>query len=361
MPTSYIRSVAGKISLFSFAIITTGIYTAGILFFSTYLNQTAYERSGKPKQIYLPLSARDTISNRCINPSQSPCRPLLGHVRKRFRSGMTPQATQVAISDAYRFVYIKLPKTAGTTVHYGYLLTAMCPIRNANDTRVHHYFNKAAAAPIRANCSEHLFSPSLDKGVKPSGIQKVDVKKLYHYFVFSVVRNPWKRAVSAYEYCHLNMTGSFKQFSTSPQTFGKSCTGNKSLLVNPTYPNFHWHLQSPELCDVSGTNCLVDYIVDLDRLPSMMDEVVRIINERRNKSLPKLPKFSEVALNLNRNDRHSDESAHYEKYYEDCPECIDLIRDFYTEDVSLFGYQYPYWYRWIIHVHIGSFVEYLEF
>lgn len=304
--------------------------------------KTISEEPGRG-QVHLSLDSIDFISNRCIGPqSRIPCRPLLGHVRKRFRPGMTPRAKQVAISDAYKFVYIKLPKTAGTTVHYGYLHTALCPIRNENDSKVHHYFDKAKSAPIRANCPEELLYPSLDRGQMPGGIGTVKVEKLYHYFVFTVVRNPWKRAVSAYEYCSLDMVGSFREFSKAPQTFGSSCTKNKTALVNVTYPNYHWHLQTPELCDLSGKNCLVDYVVDLDRLPEMMDEVIDIINSRRNESLPALPKFSDVALELNRNKRSTKEIADYGRYYKDCPECIDFIGDFYREDVSMFGYDFPY-------------------
>lgn len=256
---------------------------------------------------------------------------------------MTPQSKQVVVSDAYRFAYIKLPKTAGTSVHYGFFNRLICPIRNENDTKVHHYFNKAARAPIRANCSEDLLFPSLDRGKMPGPLNKDIIEKLYHYFVFAVVRNPWKRAVSAYEYCYLNETGSFQQFAQAPQTFGEFCSMNKTIPVKPKYPNFHWHLQSPELCDITGTNCLVDYVVDLDNLPVMMDEVVGIINERRNQSLPVLPMFSDMTLDLNYNrNNHTYEAQFYAKYYKDCPQCEGLIRGFYAEDVSLFGYEFPF-------------------
>lgn len=294
------------------------------------------------KRIHIPLSTPDSITNRCHFSSTTPCRPLLGHVRKRFRGGMVPRAKQITLSDMYKFAYIKLPKTAGTTVHYGYFHSVLCPLRSKADKKVKHYFNAANAAPIRANCSDDILFPSLDHGAMPGGIPTIPVEKLYHYFVFAIVRNPWKRAVSAYEYCKLNKVGTFAQFAKAPQTFGSSCTKNKSMLTKPTFPNYHWHLQVPELCDVTGTNCLVDYVIDVDRLPEMMDEVIGIINERRNMSLPTLPKFSEVALDLNRNKRSADGEHHYAQYYKDCPQCIDLIGDFYAEDVSMFGYQFPY-------------------
>lgn len=299
----------------------------------------AFSKTAHPSR--LPLSVPDTIVNRCHYPSSLtnniPCRPLMGRVRKRFRAGNMPRARQVTISDKYRFVYLKLPKTAGTTVHYGYFHSVLCPMR-PGDKKVKHYFDKAREAPIRANCSDDILFPSLDKGVMPPGISQVRGEKLIHYFVFTIVRNPWARAVSAYEYCTLDMLGSFREFARRPQTFGPSCTLDKVDKNKPTYPNYHWHPLVPELCDPSGTNCLVDYVVDLDNLNPMMDEVISIINDRRDKSLPPLPKFSDVALDLNRN-KNQDK---YARYYKECPECVDWIREFYEEDITMLGYDYPY-------------------
>lgn len=294
-----------------------------------------------PSTTKLSLSIPDTIFNRCLYPSslthKYPCRPLIGPVRKRFRAGIVPRARQVTISDKYRFVYIKLPKTAGTTVHYGYFHSVLCPLR-PGDRKVKHYFNKARAAPIRENCSDEILFPSLDRGIMPPGISSVPGEKLIHYFVFTIVRNPWARAVSAYEYCTLQSLGTFKQFAKRPHTFGPSCTFNKTKINKPSYPNYHWHPLVPEICDSSGTNCLVDYVVDLDNLHPMMDEVISIINDRRNKTLPPLPRFSDVAMDLNRNENQDK----YARYYKECPECIDWIREFYEEDVTMFGYDYPY-------------------
>lgn len=299
----------------------------------------AFSKSTRPT--FLPLTTPDTIVNRCLYPSSLihgyPCRPLIGHVKKCFRSGNLPRAKQVAISDTYRFVYLKLPKTAGTTVHYGYFHSVMCPLR-PGDHKVRHYFDKAQTAPIRSNCSDEILFPSLDKGIMPPSLFSVPAEKLQHYFVFTIVRNPWDRAVSAYEYCSLDMLGSFSEFARSPRTFGHSCTKNKTGTDKPTYPNYHWHPQVPELCDVTGTNCLVDYVVDMGNLNPMMDEVIDIINERRNKSLPALPRFSDVAMDLNRNGNFTD----YARYYRQCPECIGWIQEFYAEDVTLLGYEFPY-------------------
>lgn len=326
--------------LFILLLLITITATLTTLFSTASLNSALI--STKWRRSFIPLARPDTVGNRCLYPASlqpgaQPCRPFLGHVRKRFRAGALPRAKQVAISDAYRFVYLKLPKTAGTTVHYGYFHTVMCPIRQG-DTKVRHYFEKARAAPIRANCSDHVLFPSLDRGGMPPSITAVPGEKLQHYFVFTIVRNPWERAVSAYEYCYLNRVGSFRQFARNARTFGGSCTKNKTMLSKLTYPNYHWHPLAPELCDSTGTNCFVDYVVDMDRLDPMMDEVVRIINEGRDKSYPPLPLFSDFKMDLNRNTN----ASKYARYYKDCPECVDWIREFYEEDVTMFGYQFPF-------------------
>lgn len=314
---------------------------------TTFLSErSSFIFSGKESDepAHLPLSEPDTIGNRCLYPSslssEEPCRPLLGHVQKRFRKGVLPNAMQISYSDAYRFAFIKLHKAAGTTVHYGYLHTVLCPVRDG-DERIHHYFTQARNAPIRANCSEELLFPSLDNARTPPPVdRRKHLARLQHYFVFTVVRNPWERAVSSYEYCGLQKVGEFLKFAQSPLTFGSTCTANKTAVLAgvPEEHNIHWGTQADELCDATGTNCLVDYVVDSSRLSEMMEEVVNVINERRDKRYPPLPKFSDVAMDLNRNDKTDD----YGKYYRDCEDCARLIRQHYIEDVTLFGYEFPY-------------------
>lgn len=295
-----------------------------------------------PSSQHLPLSARDTIMNRCLLSTtytrQKPCRPFLGHVQKRFRSGVLPLATQVVISDAYRFVYLKTRKTAGTTILYGYLRKLMCAPKKG-DKLVEHFWNKTKDIPVRANCSERILSPSLERRKLPPHISRIPLKKLHNYFVFTTARNPYERAVSSYEYCHLRLVGSFREFVSQPLTFGRRCPARP----NETFPevtkaNFHWDPQIQEMCDSTGINCIVDYVVDTSNITMMMDEVVKEINKRRDKLYPPLPKFSDSFKAMNENKKKKS----YRKYYKDCKDCKDLVKEYYLEDVTMFGYEFPY-------------------
>lgn len=288
---------------------------------------------------HVALTQRDTISNRCFltqHESQSmPCRPLLGAVQKKFRTGLLPLATQVVVSDAYRFIYLKTRKVAGTSIFTGYFRAVLCAPKEGDEV-VDNFFGIEPPVPVQKNCSRELLDPPLDQQILPPAIDKIPLTKLHNYFVFAAARNPYERAVSSYEYCALHRSGSFSEFTRNPLSLGSRCGGSASSALGQTLANPHWDPQIQEMCDATGTNCIVDYVVDTDRLAPMMDEVVHRINAGRNMSFAPLPKFSDVGKKLN-----SGMKRNYSKHYRSCPECRQQVFDYYKEDVVMFGYGLP--------------------
>jgi hypothetical protein len=129
-----------------------------------------------------------------------------------------------------------------------------------------------------------------------------------NYFVFTSARYPYEHFISSYRYCNLRVQGSFSEFCRAPTSFGRWCldghaaiAATKMINVSGGTPNAHWAPIYSRLCDPTGTLCPVDYVVNTGRLGETMDEVVSILNERRDVYLPALPMFSAVANDVNRN------------------------------------------------------------
>lgn len=289
---------------------------------------------------HVPLSVHDTVTNRCFlaqhESRTTPCRPLLGVVQKRFRSGLLPSATQVVVSDAYRFIYLKTRKVAGTSIFTGFFRAVLCAPR-AGDPIVDKFFGLAPIVPVRQNCSRVLLDPPLDDMQLPPSIGKIPLAKLHNYFVFAAARNPYERAVSSYEYCGLKSIGTFEQFTRDPRKFGDKCGRSPAPPSKASIANAHWDPQIQEMCDATGLNCAVDYVVDTANLVPMMDDVVSRINAGRNMSYPPLPRFSDMAPTIN-----ARRNRNYSSHYEACPECRRQVFDHYKEDVVMFGYDFEY-------------------
>jgi hypothetical protein len=201
------------------------------------------------------------------------------------------------VSRNHKFVFIHIPKTGGSSV-----TAALAPYLDdpkpvpADDERgwqLDHHVNRKMHEPLR----------------------KLEFELDSDFFVFSFVRNPWTRIVSIY-------------YSVR----AKECSRGKVQLTARDFKLFlrrpdlraHKYSQTYYLRDRSG-NVRTDFVGHFDRLPTGFDVVCSEIG------LPylDLPK---------RNVRPEPLDAR--KLYD--PDSVKLVRDLYLEDITRFGYEFPW-------------------
>ena len=78
----------------------------------------------------------------------------------------------------YKYIYIRAPKSASTSI-----VNALGECGNNKSRNAYH-----------PSCMRH----SWEKDLKPGELEKI----WNDYFVFGFVRNPWRRAFSLYKYIH---------------------------------------------------------------------------------------------------------------------------------------------------------------
>jgi len=204
------------------------------------------------------------------------------------------------ISDKYKCVFIHIPKTAGMSVE-----KMLCK-------------------------SYRRFHQTKPWNIKHGGPMSRHYKKYFNgnndYFKFTIVRNPWDRAVSLFYYekmmvkfnpnarrkkakKYFNKYGDegFSEFITSKGIGWKDVKNSGSL----------WRRQAPFLWGD------YDYICRFENLEKDMKKVCKQLN---------IP-FSEFPW-VNKGDRDTD----YRKYYKE--ESKEIISNLYKEDIDILGYEF---------------------
>lgn len=219
--------------------------------------------------------------------------------------GLTTENDQVLISDEHRFIFIHIPKTAGSSItqvlsphsrqptdYWMNRLLARCGVRtNLLAPPRHRWFRRHTTA--------RRLRPWLPAAVYDS------------YFKFAFVRNPWDWLVSYYHFVlerprhrrhgQIRQLGSFAEFlryECSRRTFLQSrfVTDARGRLIVDYVGRFeHLEADFQRICDRAGLDATL---------------------VRRNQS------------------RHQD----YRDYYD--RRTIDLVAQGYRRDIELFGYAF---------------------
>lgn len=231
-----------------------------------------------------------------------------------------------AISDTYAFIYIKLAKSASSTVLVSFLRPAICPLRAGEEPAIAHYYtNDTAFSPA---CTARQFEPTDSDCMHCHTIPRW---KWLHYFVFTVVRNPIMRALSSYHYCKKPEAGvPFSQWCVNPFAGGGVCGSMAGE------PDVHLAAQTPWFCGSRG-GCIVDYVAHVESLSGDMDAVVTQINKGRTPGVPEMPLFTATshAINVRNTLREAEVSlfAHPDNQH-----CMEALHLWYASDVELLGY-----------------------
>lgn len=164
-------------------------------------------------------------------------------------------------SHAHKFCYIKIAKSASSTMQQSILPDLVCPSLAA-----------AAAHGNASSMKRTIFGcpPMFDTACKrlPDNILQ-----LKDYFVFSVVRNPIDRARSSYFYL-----SQFVRWKGRYPTLQEFCDDPSSLQGKHTGGPSHWEPQILQVVSKEGV-FLADYIGAMEALETTVGDIVAGIDK----------------------------------------------------------------------------------
>lgn len=226
------------------------------------------------------------------------------------------------ISLKERYIFVHVPKTAGTSIKRylaGYDLKRNswpvpdCQSDPTDSKEILHLYSHLTTADLRNALKKH------DSTISSSG-----------FFQFAFVRNPWDRVLSAFFYLSQGGSGSFKDlkrawelkaFNMSFKSFVKDGLCHLIEKMPHFLPQYYWtHKLLGEVP--------LDFIGRYENLQNDLESVMAIIRPGQIFGRDQFPWL--------RRSRSSHE--HYSSYYDD--ETKDRVADFYREDIRLLGYEF---------------------
>jgi len=219
------------------------------------------------------------------------------------------------ISHSKRFLFIHIPKTGGSTLARVLKPAAQTPRRNVLRTTLH-------ALPIRQSPQNAWFEQHDSAAVM---ISKLGSEALGRYTSFAMVRNPFRHAVSHYEFTHKIEFGHLRRHYARDMGF-------EEFLEWRLDGHDHQHMErrtrfvrmADQMFYITGPDgrIAVDRILYKEQLTDALDWLAYTFGVKRPEKLPQLRKQT------------------YPRPVQDylTPRAVDLIQRLYARDFAAFGY-----------------------
>lgn len=201
------------------------------------------------------------------------------------------------ISIRKRFVFVHIPKTAGSSIYQ-----ALRPFNDAPDTDENRHLE------LSAICSRYGYLALENENEVPPNGPQTGLGPLGDFFKFAFVRNPWDRVLSMYCYRLQN------------QEIPPHVSFYEFVMNRRSYP-FGMHREQVALIKDPGRGMVMDFIGRFENLQQDWQEI-----QRRLDISAGLPHFKQT--------RH----RHYRTYYNQ--ELIEEVSRMYPQDIELLEYQF---------------------
>ena len=214
------------------------------------------------------------------------------------------------ISYEHECIFVHIPKTGGTSIENMIWTQSERNVRHLCQGLVDSFNNKYQSGGL-----QHLLSWQIREEI---GVEFFD-----KCFKFSVVRNPWDKAVSQYEY--MKEREDLRDFIGMKRN--EEFRTYRELIQTKTH--VQWEHQYRFVFDENGEQ-LVDY---LGRFENFNEEVEFIMTRLG---------LDRGMFGFKRKIPHAKKSnrRHVSSYYD--KESFEMVREYYKMDVELFNYELTY-------------------
>ncbi|HLV40541.1 sulfotransferase family 2 domain-containing protein [Xanthomarina sp.] len=212
------------------------------------------------------------------------------------------------ISHKHKFIFIHIPKCAGSSIRDFYFDTPKLDWRQPNYELLYGW------CPERRIHLQHATPKEL---IETNLIQK-DVWD--EYFKFAFVRNPWGRAYSDYKWIMLDskVKDSFKNFIQKKGAFEK-------LLNDKSVKEYRGDHLRPQIEYFGDKDYPLDFIGRFENLQEDINKINDILNIAHS-------------FNVHSKNNTKNKLSHYSKFYTDSNKKI--IDNVYLEDIVALNYRF---------------------
>ncbi len=203
-----------------------------------------------------------------------------------------------------KLIFYRIPKNASTSIyeHLG----------NSNVIKAHE---KQISDKADQRIYKNIFQTSHSK---PNELKSFGLFDTSDYFSFVVVRNPWDRMVSMYNFFLINKELFEKTYDMKKQDFLSFC----NLIKDRKDDKFF--IASDKQVDWLDSDNPPNQIIRFESLQEDFSEMIKEINL--------------IGINPELPHKNKTEHKHYSSYYD--PETIQIISDVFEEDIDTFKYTF---------------------
>lgn len=201
------------------------------------------------------------------------------------------------ISFDKKFIFIHIPKTAGTSLEIA-LEDSSCIFKRGEWAKKPMGFN----APLN-----HLTISQIQHS------EEISTNNLDSFFKFTFVRNPWDKVISECFCGQIQLA--FKDCKTVKDKIKKVCALSK------TSSGYGAHCK-PQIDFINNTNFKMNFVGRFENLKKDFDVVCQKLSLK----------------NLELCHKNKSSKKPYQEYFDQ--ETIDLVADSYKKDIDYFGYKF---------------------